>query len=48
MRWATKSAHLLLQVRARVLNDELAEVFQRWYPGFVVPAESAVTEDSAA
>ena len=48
MRWAPKSAHLLLQVRARVLNDELAEVFQRWYPAFVVPAESTVTEDLAA
>ena len=32
MCWAPKSAHLLLQVRARVLNDELAEVFQLWYP----------------
>jgi hypothetical protein len=48
MRWAPKSAHLLLQVRVRVLNDELAEVFQRWYPAFVAPAESVVTEDLAA
>ena len=48
MRWAPKSAHLLLQVRARVLNDELAGVFQRWYPAFVTPAESAATEDLAA
>jgi len=48
MRWAPKSAHLLLQVRAKVLNDELAEVFQRWYPAFVTPVESAVTQDLAA
>ena len=48
MRWAPKSAHLLLQVRARVLNDELAQVFQRWYPAFVAPTESAMTEDLAA
>ena len=48
MGWAPKSAHLLLQVRARVLNDELAEVFQRWYPAFVVPAESAETHELAA
>jgi len=48
MRWAPKSAHLLLQVRAKVLNDEFAEVFQRWYPAFVVPAESAETHELAA
>src|SRR5205807_9580991 len=43
MRWAPKSAHLLLQVRAKVLNDELAEVFHRWYSAFDVPIESLVT-----
>jgi single-strand DNA-binding protein len=32
----------------RVLNDELAEVFQRWYPAFDAPAESLVTEELAA
>ena len=48
MRWAPKSAHLLLQVRAKVLNDELAEVFQRWYPAFDAPTESAVAEELAA
>ena len=34
MRWTLRGAHLLLQVRTRVLNDELADVFRRWYPGF--------------
>ena len=34
MRWTPRGAHLLLQVRRRVLNDELAEDFHRWYPGF--------------
>jgi hypothetical protein len=48
MRWAPKSAHLLLQVRTRVLNDELAGVFQRWYPAFDAPGESLVAEDLAA
>ena len=48
MRWAPKSAHLLLQVRAKVLNDAFAEVFQRWYPAFVVPTDSAVTHELAA
>jgi len=35
MRWTPRGAHLLLQVRTRILNDELSDVFQRWYPGFV-------------
>ena len=34
MRWSQKGAHLLLQVRTRVLNDELREVFRQWYPNF--------------
>jgi hypothetical protein len=34
MRWTLRDAHLLLQVRTRVLNDELADVFRRWYPEF--------------
>jgi hypothetical protein len=37
MRWTLRGAHLLLQVRTRVLNDELGAVFQRWYPTFVAP-----------
>jgi hypothetical protein len=32
MRWTPRGAHLLLQVRVRVLNDELRTAFQRWYP----------------
>jgi len=34
MRWSPRDAHLLLQVRARVLNDDLSVGFARWYPGF--------------
>jgi hypothetical protein len=33
MRWSPRGAHLLLQTRTRVLNDELWQTFQRWYPG---------------
>jgi hypothetical protein len=33
MRWTPRGAHLLLQVRTRVLNDQLADDFRRWYPG---------------
>jgi hypothetical protein len=33
MRWTPRGAHLLLQIRAKVLNGDLAGVFQRWHPG---------------
>ena len=33
MRWTRRGAHLLLQIRTRVLDDTLATTFQRWYPG---------------
>jgi hypothetical protein len=32
MRWTRRGAHLLLQIRTRVLDDTLAATFQRWYP----------------
>ena len=34
MRWSQQGAHLLLQVRTHVLNDELREIFQQWCPRF--------------
>jgi hypothetical protein len=34
MRWTPRGAHLLLQIRTRVLNDQLAGDFHRWHPGF--------------
>ena len=34
MRWTPAGAHLLLQVRTRVLNQQLADDFHRWYPAF--------------
>jgi len=34
MRWTPRGAHLLLQVRTRVLNNELADDFHRWHPAF--------------
>jgi hypothetical protein len=48
MRWTLKGAHLLLQVRTKVLNDELAGSFRRWYPAFVDPARPAETQDLVA
>lgn len=32
MKWKKEGAHLLMQVRTKVLNNELHETFQRWYP----------------
>ena len=34
MQWTLRGAHLLLQTQTKVLNDELDEVFRRWYPKF--------------
>jgi hypothetical protein len=34
MHWTLKGAHLLLQVRTKVLNRELEATFRRWYPQF--------------
>jgi DNA-directed RNA polymerase subunit RPC12/RpoP len=34
MRWSQKGAHLLLQIRTRVLNGELRDEFRKWYQNF--------------
>ena len=34
MRWTPRGAHLLLQTRTKVLNDDLEDTFRRWYPAF--------------
>jgi hypothetical protein len=34
MQWTLRGAHLLLQTRTKVLNDELDGVFRHWYPQF--------------
>jgi hypothetical protein len=34
MQWSKQGAHLLLQARTKVLNDELDQTFRRWYPSF--------------
>jgi hypothetical protein len=35
-RWTKPGVHLLLQVRTQVLNEELIQTFERWYPGMKV------------
>ena len=34
MQWSPRGAHLLLQTRTKVLNEELEETFRQWYPAF--------------
>ncbi|MGI9333746.1 MAG: hypothetical protein ACR2RL_11400 [Gammaproteobacteria bacterium] len=34
MRWSYTGAHLLLQVRAEVVDKRLDRDFRRWYRGF--------------
>ena len=41
MHWTLRGAHLLLQTRTKVLNNELEEVFRRWYPLFRIQATAA-------
>ena len=46
MRWTERGAHLLLQVRTQVLNEDLRTTFQRWYPG--MEADTGQAEEVAA
>ena len=34
MGWTPRGAHLLLQIRTRVLNGDWEATFREWYPGF--------------
>ncbi len=36
------TSHLLVQIRARVLNDQLADDFHRWYPNFTRAPDTTV------
>jgi hypothetical protein len=44
MRWTERPAHRLLQVRARILNEDLWATFQGWYPGMKSDPELAAEE----
>lgn len=42
MQWTPEGAHLLLQVRTQVLNEDWEDTFRTWYPNFrPVPASGA-------
>ena len=42
MKWSQRGAHLLLQIRTRVLNGKREEAFRRWYPGFRIQRQPAL------
>lgn len=48
MRWSSHDAHLLLQVRTRALNDDLADDFGRWYPAFAHTSPPTLDDQSVA
>ena len=39
MQWTQRGAHLLLQIRTRVLNGDWEATFREWYPGFRASAQ---------
>src|SRR5664279_3737578 len=48
MQWTLKGAHLLLQTRTKVLNNEFEDVFRRWFPRFRPKAPTTSPEQKAA
>jgi hypothetical protein len=48
MRWTPEGAHLLLQVRTRTLNGELATIFRSRYPDFVLDDHPIPDEELSA
>ncbi|MBV9036972.1 MAG: ISKra4 family transposase [Acidobacteriaceae bacterium] len=47
MQWTQRGAHLLLQIRTRVLNEEWEDTFRRWYPGFRPQTEGQPIQKAA-
>ena len=41
MRWTRRGAHLLLQTRVKVLNDDLRATFCQWFPGMNTEVETS-------
>jgi hypothetical protein len=48
MQWTLRGAHLLLQTRTRVLNEDLDDLFRRWYPKFRPQPQTQEPERKAA
>jgi hypothetical protein len=48
MHWTLRGAHLLLQTRTKVLNQDLDDLFRRWYPQFRPQPQTQAPERKAA
>ncbi|MBL8238649.1 MAG: ISKra4 family transposase [Bryobacterales bacterium] len=48
MQWSKKGAHLLVQMRTKVLNNELEGLFRRWYPRFRIATNGGEEHTAAA
>ena len=47
MQWTESGAHNLLQIRTKVLNNQLRETFVRWYPGMQTEQETEIQKKVA-
>jgi hypothetical protein len=47
MQWTESGAHNLLQIRTKVLNNQLRETFVRWYPGMQNEQELEIQKKAA-
>jgi len=45
MQWSRQGAHCLLQTRTAVLNGELRDHFERWYPEIAAKNHGAELEE---
>ena len=48
MQWTPEGAHLLLQIRSRTLNGDLAASFRQWYPALSLKDQSSTDNLLAA
>ena len=48
MQWTPEGAHLLLQVRTQVINDDWEATFRSWYPDFRPVQTPAATSQQVA
>jgi hypothetical protein len=44
MQWTKEDAHLVLQMRTRVLDERLEDTFRDWYPDFRIKPESEIKQ----
>ncbi len=48
MQWTPEGAHLLLQVRVQVINEDWEATFRRWYPNFRAVQPGGAAQSLAA